>query len=76
MYEEIVLDGIPLELIDVEPEEITNPHSGQSCILVPEAIALYDYIKGCEQLGEYSKLSRGLSIFAKHWPSEYMILLD
>ena len=76
MSKKITIDGIKLNLVDVKSEEITNPHSGESCILVPEAIALYDYIKGCEHLGEHSKLSRGLSIFAKHWPKEYMILLD
>jgi hypothetical protein len=76
MCKEIVLDGIELVLIDTESEEITNPYSGQSCILVPEAIALYDYIKGCEVVGNGKGLSKGLSVFVKHWPKEYMILLD
>ena len=76
MYKEIVLDGIDLVLTDPDPEKITNPYSGQSCVLVPEAIALYDYIKGCEIVGNGKGLSEGLSVFVKHWPNEYMILLD
>ena len=76
MCEQIILDNIKLILIDAEPEEITNPYSGESCILVPEAIALYDYIKGCEMVENWKELTRGLSVFAKHWPKEYMILLD
>ena len=73
---EFVLDGIKLVNLDAEPQEITNPYSGQSCMLEPKAISLYDYIKGCEVLGEHSKLSQGLGVFIKHWPEEYMILLD
>lgn len=76
MYKQITLDGISLELVDTEPEEITNPYSGQSCILTPDAIALYDYVKGCEMLENWKGLSEGLFVFAKHWPEEYMILLD
>lgn len=74
--EEFILDGIKLVNMDAEPQEITNPYSGQSCMLEPKAISLYDYIKGCETLGESEWLSQGLEVFLNHWPKEYMILLD
>ena len=36
-----------LEIFDFK-EEIQNPYSGRSCLLEPFAVALYDFIKGCE----------------------------
>lgn len=56
--------------------EVTNPFSGNSTVLEPTAVALYDFIKGCEMLVHYGKMNQALYIFRKHWPEEYMILLD
>jgi hypothetical protein len=64
------------EILDTEPVKITNPFSGESCMLVPEAVAVYDVIKGCEMFGDYKTMEKGLEWFAKHFPSEYMTLLD
>ena len=69
------------ELIDKlkledRPEVITNPFSGRSCELEPLAVALYDYIKGCEAMKEYKEMGLALGIFAAKWPSEYYTLLD
>lgn len=72
----IKIDGIELELVDTEPVTVTNPFSGESCVLQPEAVALYDYIKGSELLELYENLEKGLTAFRKRWPKEYMILLD
>jgi len=63
-------------ILDNEPVEVTNPFSGQSCILVPEAVAVYDCIKGSEMLGDYNAVRKGLNWFRKHFPKEYMVLLD
>ena len=57
-------------------EVVTNPFSGNSAELNPEAVALYDFIKGCEASGLYDNLRQGLYIFRKKWPNEYMTLLD
>ncbi len=62
--------------IGKEEEIITNPFSGESCILSPEAVAVYDTIKGCELFGDYKGLQKGLDWFRKYYPKEYMILLD
>ena len=35
-------------------EYITNPFSGEGCMLKPEAVAVYDTIKGCEMFGDYA----------------------
>ena len=38
-------------IYDAEPQSVTNPFSGDSCMLSPEAIAVYDTIKGAEMFG-------------------------
>ena len=62
--------------VGTESELITNPFSGESVMLVPEAVAVYDTIKGCELFGDYDGVRKGLDWFAKNFPEEYMILLD
>ena len=69
---------LPFEcmILDTEPVEVSNPFSGESCMLEPDAVAVYDTIKGCELFGDYNKVQQGLAWFAKYFPREYMILLD
>ena len=63
-------------ILDDEPVQVTNPFSGQSCILVPEAVAVYDCITGANITGNYDMVRKGLDWFMEHFPEEYMILLD
>jgi hypothetical protein len=71
-------------MIRGEGELIKNPYSEQECYLVPEACAVYDFIKGSELLANIgisvasnSKLMReALEYFQEKWPKEYIILLD
>jgi hypothetical protein len=63
-------------ILDSEPVIVTNPFSGNRCRLTPEAVAVYDCIKGAEMIGEYTMVRKGLEWFRKHFPAEYMILLD
>jgi hypothetical protein len=62
--------------IGTKNEVVTNPYSGDKVELEPEAVALYDFIKGSEALSLYDKMQRGLNIFRRKWPNEYMTLLD
>jgi len=62
--------------VGTESELITNPFSGESILLKPEAVAVYDTLRGCEMLGDYKGLRKGLDWFRQHFPAEYMILLD
>ena len=64
-----------LEVFD-RSEEIENPYSGVSCILCPEAVALYDYIKGCEMYGLKRTFQLAIDLFRFNWPDEYYKLLD
>jgi hypothetical protein len=62
--------------VGVDNEIITNPFSGVSVLLTPEAVAVYDTIKGCEMFGDYVGMEKGLSWFMQYFPEEYMLLLD
>ena len=62
--------------IGTEKEIIENPFSNEKVELCPEAVALYDYIRGCEATGNHDGFHTALDIFIKNWPKEYMILLD
>jgi hypothetical protein len=62
--------------VGTEPELITNPFSGDSVMLAPEAVAVYDTIKGCEMFGDYAGVRKGLDWFMQYFPKEYFVLLD
>jgi hypothetical protein len=63
-------------VFDKEPVEVKNPFSGQSCMLEPDAVAVYDCISGANMMGDYKTVRKGIDWFRKHFPQEYMILLD
>lgn len=63
-------------ILDNAPVEVRNPFSGQSCILEPDAVAVYDSIMGGNMTGNYNIVEKGCNWFRKHFPAEYMILLD
>ena len=63
------------EVLD-KPEEIKNPFSGEKVMLAPDAVAVYDSIKGAEMLGEHTTVRKGIDWFIKNEPDAYMKLLD
>jgi hypothetical protein len=63
-------------IMDSEPVEVRNPFSGDSCMLTPEAVAVYDVVMGANLIGDYKTVRKGLDWFRKHYAREYMILLD
>jgi hypothetical protein len=68
---------LPFEcVVGDKPEVITNPFSNQKAELTPEAVAVYDTIKGAELLEDYDTMDKGLDWFRKYYPNEYMVLLD
>jgi len=68
-----LLDGLA---IGTEDEEVANMFSKEKVTLCPEAVAVHDFIKGCEVLGDHTGVANGLGIFMNNWPEEYMVLLD
>jgi hypothetical protein len=63
-------------ILDDAPVEVKNPISGEVCTLTPEAVAVYDTIRGAEMIGDYKTVRKGLDWFINHFPSEYYVLLD
>ena len=66
----------PVEIIDTEPVEVSNPFSGQKTVLQPTAIAVYDCIKGAEMTEDFDIVEKCIAWFQKHYPKEYFVLLD
>ena len=65
-----------VEIIDTKPVEVENPFSKQKVTLLPTAVAVYDCIKGAEMLEDYDMMQKGMDWMAKHYPKEFMVLLD
>jgi len=64
------------QVLDKEPVVMTNKQTGQKATLTPEAVAVYDTIKGAEILNDHKIVQKGLEWFVNNYPHEYMILLD
>tara|TARA_B100001939_G_scaffold22418_1_gene18267 strand:+ start:4860 stop:5093 length:234 start_codon:yes stop_codon:yes gene_type:complete len=73
---EKALDLFPDIFIGDEKEEVRNPYSGDSTMLEPEAVAVYDLIKGAEVLGIWKIVRLGCDWFKQYYPKEYFVLLD
>jgi len=65
-----------IQVYDTENVEVKNPFSGATVSLTPEEVAVYDYLRGCEMLGDHKGLRKGLDWFSKKNPGAYMALLD
>lgn len=63
-------------ILDEAPVEVANPFSGATAVLTPEEVAVYDYVKGCELVGDYDGVRKGLDWFSQKNPEAYMTLLD
>lgn len=62
---------LDLLVIGTESETVKNPFSGVTCVLEPTAVALYDYIMGCQMLGTYKYFDQARYLFCALWPEEY-----
>ena len=48
------------KILDKGPVEVANPFSGEKVTLQPEAVAVYDTIKGAEIVGDYDLVRKGI----------------
>jgi|19_taG_2_1085344.scaffolds.fasta_scaffold27901_1 hypothetical protein len=62
--------------IGTESEVVTNQFTGKSVTLEPDAVAVYDLIMGSQLTNNYKLTRIGLDWFIKHYPKQYMVLLD
>jgi hypothetical protein len=65
-----------IQVYDKEPVEVRNPFSGETAVLTPEEVAVYDYCKGCELMGDYLGVRKAINWFIDNNASAYMTLLD
>ena len=56
--------------------EIQNRFGGEECTVPGYAASVYDTIIGAERFNEVNTMRLGLDWFAKHFPKQYMVLLD
>lgn len=63
-------------ILDTENVRVANRFSGESVMLPPDAVAVYDTLMGAEMMGDYKTVRKGLDWFRRHFPAEYMVLLD
>jgi hypothetical protein len=63
-------------ILDTEPVLVENPFSGDSIMLTPDEVAVYDYLKGCELIGDYKNLRKAIDWFIDNNADAYMTLLD
>ena len=63
-------------VLDESPVEVKNPFSGEGITLQPEEVAVYDYLKGCEMIGDFKGLRKGIDWFIDNNAEGYMVLLD
>ena len=74
---ETIFDLFPgIQVFDKENVDVKNPFSGETFNLTPEEVAVYDYLKGCELIGDYEGLRRGIDWFMDNNAEAYMALLD
>jgi len=64
------------EILNRQPLMVKNNLSGEEVELEPDAVAVFDSVKGAELIGEYEKVRQGCAWFRKYFPKEYMVLLD
>ena len=79
---------LPFDCIVLEEAEtVKNPFSGESVQLQPDAVAVYDCIKGAEMMAHaqniddgshelWQTVRKGLDWFIKYEPKAYGVLLD
>lgn len=77
MAKKTIFEMFPgITIMDKEPVEVRNRFGGDSIVLEPEELAVYDYLMGCELMGDMNGLRKGLDWFMTNNPEAYMVLLD
>lgn len=64
------------QVVDKNPQWVKNQYTGEGYLLLPDAVAVYDTIKGAEMFRDFATVRKGLDWFRKHEPRAYMVLLD
>ena len=65
-----------VSVLDSQPVEVTNPYSGQSVLLTPTEVAVYDVTMGSYHMGLYDTFYKGKNWFMENNIEAYMTLID
>ena len=65
-----------IQVYDEVDVKVVNPFTGEGCMLTPEEVAVYDYLKGCELMQDHTGLRKALDWFIDNNADAYMTLLD
>tara|TARA_R110000744_G_scaffold5660_2_gene20096 strand:- start:25 stop:261 length:237 start_codon:yes stop_codon:yes gene_type:complete len=78
MQNNLTKRALPFEcaILDKEPQLVANPYTGDEVLLKPDAIAVYDCIKGSELVKDWETVQKGLDWFREHECKAYYVLLD
>ena len=71
--EQSIVDDL---LVGKNDEVITNPFTGVKVRCTPLGVALYDFIIGCNIIGNTKDFDDARYAFMKLFPDEYMKLID
>ena len=63
-------------VLDDEPVEVANPYSGQTIMLTPTEVAVYDVTMGSYHMGLYDTFRKGKDWFLENNVEAYMTLID
>ena len=77
--EDLTLSDQEIELLSIgytKSEFVNNTYSGAIILLDPLAVAVYDYIKGCEMAEYWSGLKKAREWFRVNRYEAYFILID
>ena len=55
---------------------LENRFGGDSCELNNIELSIYDYLMGCELIGDWEGVRKGLDFFRTYNAKAYMVLLD
>lgn len=61
---------------DSEPVEVSNRFSGESIVIPPDAVAVYDSVIGAEYISDWDTVRKGIDWFIENEPKAYGVLLD
>ena len=62
--------------IGTQSRLVENPFTGRSTKLNPKELALYDYLRGAEIVGDFKYSGMIKDYFLDNNPNAYMILID
>ena len=77
--EDLTLSDQEIEMLSIgytKSEFVKNPYSGAIILLDPLAVAIYDYLKGCEMAEYWSGLKKAREWFRINRREAYYVLID